>query len=214
MFLFVKLLRQFLQTSSKWLYEACGNLFTQQKFWRNVSLYRMSINSFLDYKHLLQGNYLDMLELYVAPQLEGFQPWIIFQQDGAASHWVQMFVCFWMQHFQQDGAASHWGSDVRLFLDATFPTRWCSFTLGFRCSSVFGCNISKQVDWERWSDTLATTIAGYHPHLTSLYGGMLKTKCFRHQFQILQIWRQEITDAFATITEDMLENTWRELIID
>ena len=21
----------------------------------------------------------------------------------------------------------------------------------------------KQVDWERWSDTLATTIAGYHP---------------------------------------------------
>jgi len=27
----------------------------------------------------------------------------------------------------------------------------------------FGCNISKQVDWERWSHTLATTIAGYHP---------------------------------------------------
>ena len=27
----------------------------------------------------------------------------------------------------------------------------------------FGCNISKQVDWVRWSDTLATTIAGYHP---------------------------------------------------
>jgi len=44
-----------------------------------------------------------------------------------------------------------------------FPTRWCTSTLGFICSSVFGCNISKQVDWERWSDTLATTIAGYHP---------------------------------------------------
>jgi hypothetical protein len=29
--------------------------------------------------------------------------------------------------------------------------------------SVFGCNISKQVDWERWPDTLATTITGYHP---------------------------------------------------
>ena len=26
--------------------------------------------------------------------------------------------------------------------------------------------------------------------LTSFYGGMLRTKCFRHQFQILQIWRQ------------------------
>jgi len=31
------------------------------------------------------------------------------------------------------------------------------------------------------------------PPLTSFYGGMLSTKCFRHQFQILQIWRQEIT---------------------
>ena len=44
-----------------------------------------------------------------------------------------------------------------------FPTSWRTSTLGFTCSSVFGCNISKQVDWERWSDTLATTIAGYHP---------------------------------------------------
>jgi len=44
-----------------------------------------------------------------------------------------------------------------------FPKRWCTSTLGFGCSSVFGCNISKQVDWERWPDTLATTIAGYHP---------------------------------------------------
>ena len=44
-----------------------------------------------------------------------------------------------------------------------FPTRWCTSTLGFTRSSVFGCNVSKQVDWERWSDTLATAIAGYHP---------------------------------------------------
>ena len=42
--------------------------------------------------------------------------------------------------------------------------------MGFTRSSVFGCNISKQVDWERWSDTLATTITEYHPPLTSLYG--------------------------------------------
>ena len=62
-------------------------------------------------------------QLYVVPQLEDFQPWIIFQQ------------------------------------------RCCNSTLGFTCSSVFGCNISKQVDWERLSDTLATTIAGYHPPL-------------------------------------------------
>ena len=44
-----------------------------------------------------------MLELYVASRLEEFQPWIIFQQDGAPPHW---------------------GSHVRRFLDATFPNRW------------------------------------------------------------------------------------------
>jgi hypothetical protein len=30
--------------------------------------YKVNINSFPDYKRLLQENYLDMLELYVAPQ--------------------------------------------------------------------------------------------------------------------------------------------------
>jgi len=62
----------------------------------------VSIKSFPDYKHLLQENYLDMKELYVAPQLEEFQPWIIFQQGGAPPRW---------------------GSDVRGFLEAIFPNR-------------------------------------------------------------------------------------------
>jgi len=131
------------------------------KYSHHQTKYRVSIKSFPDYKHLLQET--------LCCTSEEFQPWIIFQQDGAPPHW---------------------GSDAE---------------------SVFGCNISKQVDWERWSDTLATTIAGYHPFLTSFYGGTLRTKCFGHQFQILQIWKQEITDAFPTITEDMLENTWREI---
>ena len=74
-----------------------------------------------------------MLELYVAPQLEEFQPWI----------------------------------------------RWCTSTLRFTCLSVFGCNISKQGDWE-------IPVAD----ITNL--------------------KARITDAFATITEDMLKNTWRE----
>ena len=30
--------------------------------------------------------YLDMLEGYVTPQLQEFQPWILFQQDGAPPH--------------------------------------------------------------------------------------------------------------------------------
>jgi len=37
-----------------------------------------------------------MLELYFAPQLEEFQPWII--HTG-----VHMFVGFWMQRFQTGG---------------------------------------------------------------------------------------------------------------
>jgi len=61
-----------------------------------------------------------MLELYVAPQLEEFQPWIFFEQDGAPPHWGSYVRRVWMQHFQE-------------------------------------------VNWERWPDTLATTIAGYHP---------------------------------------------------
>ena len=47
--------------------------------------------------------YLDMLEHYAAPQLEQFQPRVLFQQDGAPPRW---------------------GLVVRNFLDATFPNRW------------------------------------------------------------------------------------------
>ena len=73
----------------------------------NVScglMHNKVIGSFFFNEPTISANvYLDMLELYVAPQLEGFQPWIIFQQDGAPPHW---------------------GSHVRRFLDATFPNRW------------------------------------------------------------------------------------------
>ena len=113
-----------------------------QKSYLVKDIYRVSIKFFPDYKHVLQEI---MLEHYVAPQLEEFQPWIIFQQDGAPPHWrVHMLVSFWMQHFQIGGL----GEMVR------HP--------------------------------------GHHdrrisPLLTSFYGGTLRTKCFRHQFQILRI---------------------------
>ena len=31
--------------------------------------------------------HLDMLKHYVVPQLEEFQPWVVFQQDGALPDW-------------------------------------------------------------------------------------------------------------------------------
>ena len=47
--------------------------------------------------------YLDMLKHYVVPQLEEFQPRVVFQQDGAPPHWG-LIVCD--------------------FVNETFPNRW------------------------------------------------------------------------------------------
>jgi len=91
-----------------------------------------------------------------------------------------------------------------------FPTRWRTSTLGLICSSVFGWNISKQVEWERWSDNLATTIAVYHP-LDFFLWGYVKDKVISTPVPNITKLKARITDAFATITEDMLENTWREI---
>ena len=66
------------------------------------------------------------------------------------------------------------------------------------------------MDWERWSDTLATTIAGYHT-LDFLLWGYVKDKMFSTPVPDITNLKARITDAFATITEDLLENTWREI---
>jgi len=91
--------------------------------------------------------------------------------------------------FQQGGTPPYWGSHVRRF---------------------FGCSISKQVDWERWSVTLATTIAGYHP-LDFFLWGYVKDKVFSTPVPDITNLKARITGAFATLTLDMLENTWREI---
>ena len=36
--------------------------------------------------------YLDMLKHFIVVQLEKFQPWIVFQEDGTPPHWGLM-VC-------------------------------------------------------------------------------------------------------------------------
>ncbi|GBN21664.1 hypothetical protein AVEN_87056-1 [Araneus ventricosus] len=54
-------------------------------------------------KRITANVYLDLLQLFIAPQLEEFQPWIMFQQDGVPPHW---------------------GSLVRDFKDETVPDRW------------------------------------------------------------------------------------------
>ena len=101
-------------------------------------------------------------------------------------------------------------SVTRVSVVDNFPTDGAPPHLGFTCSSVFGCNISKQVAWERWSDTLATTIAGFHP-LDFFLWGYVKDKVFLTPVSDITNLKARITDAFATITEDMLENTLREI---
>ena len=98
----------------------------------------------------------------------------------------------------------------RILAVDNFPTRWCTSTLGFKFWSVFCCNIFKQVEWERWSDTLATTITGYHP-LDFFLWRYVKDKVFSTPVPDITNLKARITDSIATVTEDMLENTWREI---
>ena len=66
------------------------------------------------------------------------------------------------------------------------------------------------MDWERWSDTLTTTIAGYHP-LDFFLWEYVKDKVFSIPVPDIKNLKARITDAFATITEDTLANTWTEI---
>ena len=58
---------------------------------------------FLAEKSITAQIYLDVLTEYMSPQLEQYQPQVIFQKDGAPSHW---------------------GLEIRQFLNETFPNRW------------------------------------------------------------------------------------------
>jgi len=48
------------------------------------------------------------------------------------------------------------------------------------------------------------------PPLTSFYGWYVKDKVFSTPVTDITNLKARITDAFVKITEDMLENTWRE----
>ena len=91
--------------------------------------------------------------------------------------------------FQQDGAPPHWGSEVHRLLDATFPNRWTGR--------------DGPTSWPPRS-----------PDITSLdffSWGYVKDKVFSTPLPDITNTKARTTDAFATITEEMLENTWREI---
>ena len=90
--------------------------------------------------------------------------------------------------FQQDGAPPHWGSHVRRFMDATFPNRWIGR--------------DGPTPWPPRSPDITP--------LNFFSWGYVKDKVFSTPVPDFTNLKARITDAFATITEEMLENTWRE----
>ena len=130
------------------------------------TIYRLSKNSFPDYKHLLQENYVEYKYIFFLPLLKLVS-----------------------KIFQQDGAPPHWGSHVRRFLDATFPNRWTG----------------------RDGPTLWPPRSPDINPLDFFLWGYVKGKVFSTPVPDITNLKAKITDAFATITEYMLQNTWREI---
>ena len=112
--------------------------------------------------------YLDMLEHYSVPQLEEFQPRVVFQQDGAPPHW---------------------GLVVRNFLDATFPNRWIGR--------------DGPTNWPPRSPDITP--------LDFFLWGYVKDKVYSTPVADAETLKERITAALATVTTEMLENTWREI---
>ena len=112
--------------------------------------------------------YLDMLEGYITPQLKVFQPWILFQQDGAPPHW---------------------GLIVRTFLDEIFPDRWIGR--------------DGPTPWPPRSPDIT--------HLDFFLWGYVEDQVFSLPVPDMHTLKVRIWHAVETVTEEMLENTWREI---
>ena len=112
--------------------------------------------------------YLDMLTHYVVPQLEEFQPRVVFQQDGAPPHW---------------------GLIVRDFLNETFPNRW------------IGRN--GPTPWPPRSPDITP--------LDFFLWGYVKDRVYRTPVRDVETLQSRIIEVLATVNEEMLENTWREI---
>jgi len=124
-----------------------------------VEIYRVRIKSFPDYKHLLQENSVEYKHTLccVASQVE--YKHILCCVASQVEEFQPWII------FQQDGTPPHWGSHVRRFLDTTFPNR------------LIGRD--GPTPWPPRSPDITP--------FDSFLWGMLRTNCFRHQFQILQI---------------------------
>ena len=91
--------------------------------------------------------------------------------------------------FQQDGAPPHWGLRVRQFFNKTFSDRWIGR--------------DGPISWPTRS-----------PDITPqdfLLWGYVKDIMYRAKVQDITDLKQRISNAIATIKEDMLQRTWQEI---
>jgi len=75
-----------------------------------------------------------------------------------------------------------------------FSTRWCTSTLGVHTFVGFWMQLFQVGglgEMVRHPGHHNRRISTPPSLVTTFYWGMLRTNCFRHQFQILEIWRQE-----------------------
>jgi hypothetical protein len=87
--------------------------------------------------------------------------------------------------FQQDGAPPH-------------------------CEKVPRWKVSRSFYWMWWADYLATTVPTYYSSWFFLWS-YIKYKVFSTPIGNLQTLCNRITNAIASVTEDMLWNVWQEI---
>ena len=90
---------------------------------------------------------------------------------------------------QQDGAPPCWRSHVRHFLGATFPNRWTGR--------------DGPTPWPQRSQDI--TLVDF------FLWGYVKDKIFSTPVPDITNLKARITEDFVTITEDILDNKWREI---
>ena len=91
--------------------------------------------------------------------------------------------------FQQDGAPPHWGLHVCQFFNETFSDRWIGR--------------DGPISWPPRSPDI--------PLLDFFLWGFVKDIVYRTKVRDITDLKQRISDAIATIDEDMLQRTWQEI---
>jgi hypothetical protein len=93
--------------------------------------------------------------------------------------------------FQQGGAPPHWGLTVRKYLNKTFPNRW------------IGRGRDGPIPWPPRSPDITP--------LDFFFWDYVKDQVFRSKIGSVVELRARINNAVASVTPQMLENTWGEI---